>query len=231
MKLFFVLSFCAWGQIEQPKLGIMLDRAGGARPVFGIAASVTIGDAVASDVLSVACSSVLCAASTSTGLTVWGQAGQWTANATTGTAIFAFDQTSLYVYSGQLARWNQGTLEPVGIQVSGEILSMRVVDGILEFAVRRDDGTWIVRDGDVVVAAVPEARGPVMLLDQAILFATPDEVVLRRADASERRFQVAGAERFIAMGDGYVQIKAGVSNYALRVAAGRETHFQLPEMP
>ncbi|HWZ31435.1 MAG TPA: hypothetical protein VNX18_08895 [Bryobacteraceae bacterium] len=231
MKILFFLSACAWAQIEQPQLGIMLDRAGVARPVWGVSASVTLGTAVATEVVSMACSRRWCIASTAAGLVSWGNGRQWRSEAPAGTAVFAFSGDSAYVYSsGQLAKWREGTRELVGVDVSGEILSMRVVDGALEFAVRRDDGTWIVRDGNAIVAALPEATGPVMLLDRAVLFATDDAVILRRTDASEMRFPAAGAESFVVMGDGLVQIRARDANYALRIEAGREKLFLLPEI-
>jgi hypothetical protein len=231
MKILFFLSACAWAQIEQPQLGTMLDRAGDARPVVGVSASVTLGAALATEVVSMACSRRWCIASTAAGLVSWGNGRQWSSGNPAGTAVFAFSGDSVYVYSsGQLARWHEGPPESVNVDVSGEILSMRVVDGIPEFAVRRDDGVWIVRDGNVIVAALPEATGPVMLRDRAVLFATDDAVILRRADGSEIRFATAGTESFVAMGDGYVQIRARDSNYALRIEAGREKLFLLPEI-
>jgi hypothetical protein len=231
MKILFFLSVCAWAQIEQPQLGTMLDRAGDARPVLGVSASVTLGTPVATEVVSMACSRRWCIASTAAGLLSWGSGRQWSSGTPAGPAVFAFSGDSVYVYSsGQLAKWREGTPESVDVDVSGEILSMRVVDGTLEFAVRRDDGTWIVRDGNTIVAALPEATGPVMLLDRAVLFATDDAVVLRGTDASEIRFAAAGVDSFVVMGDGYVQIRARDSNHALRIEAGREKLFLLPEI-
>jgi hypothetical protein len=231
MKILFFLSVCAWAQIEQPQLGIMLDRAGVARPVWGVSASVTLGTAAATEVVSMACSRRWCIASTAAGLVSWGSGRQWSSGNRAGTAVFAFSGDSAYVYSsGQLAKWREGASESVNVEISGEILSMRVVNGTLEFAVRRGDGTSIVRDGNAIMTALPEATGPVMLLDRAVLFATDEEVILRQPDASQIRFAAAGANSFVAMGDGYVQIRTRDSNYALRTEAGRERLFLLPEI-
>ena len=211
MRLIFFFGICAWAQVEQPSVGWMLDSAGTVRPVFGVAASVTLGDPVATDVVSMACSQGRCVTRKHP-------------------AIFAFGEDSVYVYSsGHLVRWRGGDFESLDLNVSGEILSMRVVDGVLEFAVRRDEGTWIVRDGNIAAGAIPDATGAVMLLDLGVLFAAGDETVLRRADGTEVRFPIH-ADSFTAMGDGYVQIRAGGSDYGLRIAQGREKLFLLPEI-
>src|ERR1700756_1498378 len=44
-----------WTQVEQPALGVMLDSKGAARPVFGVAASVTLGNGLAGGVVSMGC--------------------------------------------------------------------------------------------------------------------------------------------------------------------------------
>ena len=209
IRLIFFFSVCVWAQVEHPSVGWMLDSSGAVREVFGVAASVTLGDPIAANVASMSCSRKMCVTRPDA-------------------AIFTFSGDAVYVYSsGQLARWRGGDAEPISVDVAGEILAMRVVDGVVEFAVRRDDGTWIARDGNVAVGAIPEATGPVMLLDRGALFAAEDETVLRRADGSEVRFPVH-ADSFTAIGDGYVQIRAGGSDYALRITPGREKLFLLP---
>ncbi len=204
MRLFFFVGICAWAQIETPKIGTMLDRNGSVRPVFGVASSVTLGDSSADNIASIAC-----------GTRCFTSADP---------AVIAFDGDSTYVYSGGILTCDG---EPVAIHVTGEILSMRVVEGTLQFAVRRDGGTWVVRDGDIAVGAIEGATGPVMLLDRAVLFAAGDETVLRREDGSETRFPIH-ADSFIAMGEGYVQIRSGESNYALGLKTRKL--FQLPEV-
>lgn len=49
MKMILLLVFagCAWAQIQQPQLGVMMTRDGAARAVLGVAGSVTIGDPLA----------------------------------------------------------------------------------------------------------------------------------------------------------------------------------------
>jgi hypothetical protein len=141
----------------------------------------------------------------------------------------------------QVARWKAGKLEPVAVAIDllvigEEILSLREVPGALEFAVRLEQGAAIVRvrlaDGQrELVTQIPEATGPVMLMRGGVLFATADELVLRRGDGTEMRFQVSGAARMFAAGEGLVEIVAADGVYALRVERGREALFQLPEAP
>jgi hypothetical protein len=206
MRAIFFVAMCAWAQVETPRLGMMLDRTDARRPVFGVSASVALGEPEQTGVASMACSNTRCAASVNP-------------------AVIAFDGDAVYVYSnGQLTR----DQSPVDLNVTGRILSMRVASGSLEFAVRRDQGFWIVRNGDAVVAAIPHATGAVMLLDHAALFVAGRETILRRDDGSELRFNIH-ARSFVAMSDGYVQIRADASDYALRIERGREKVFLLPE--
>jgi hypothetical protein len=204
MRLLFVVSFCAWAQIETPRIGVMLDSSGDLRPVDGVASSVTVGDAVETGIASVACS-------------------RRCVTSTVPAVIALYGEAALVYSSGRLMR---DGVEQV-IHITGEILSMRVVDGAMEFAVRRDDGVWIVRDEDVAVGAIEGATGPVMLLDGAVLFASGDEVVLRRANGEEQRFPVR-AEAFVRMSSGYVQIRGAGAGYALELRRNRL--FQLPEV-
>ena len=206
MRAIFFLGICAWAQIETPRLGVMLDRSGAARPVFGVSASVTLGDPVQTGVVSLACSKTRCVTSAAR-------------------QIVAFDGDSVYVYSGGQLTRDQS--DPVPVNVTGEVLSMRVINGAVEYAVRRDDGIWIVRDGDIAVAAIPHATGAVMLLDRAVLFASGRETVLRYDDGSELRFPIR-ARAFVSMSDEYVQVG---SKYALRITRNREKLFLLPEAP
>ena len=225
MKLFFFLSICAWAQLEQPRIGVMLDSSGVARPIFGVSASVTRGDALVNGVTSMACARRTCVAKTAHAIVTWDASRQTTQPAPDAPALFAFSKDAVYIYcAGQLTRNG----ESVPLNVAGEILAMRFAAGAFEFAVRRDDGVWIVRDNDVAIAAIADATGPVILLRGGLLFGSGDETVLRRADASEVRFPIH-ADAFIAMGEGYVQIRSGSASYALRIAT--ETVFQLPEAP
>ena len=124
------------------------------------------------------------------------------------------------------ARWRNDILEPLDWAVDGEVLSIRRH----EIAVRRDGGVWIVDPDGSVVDWIADTAGPVLLLADGVLFATPDEVVLRRKNRSETRFPLAGAESIAAAGPQYaaIHVSAGDSVYVLRTEPGRESLFLLP---
>ncbi len=230
MKIaFFLLSLtCAWGQLNRPALGLMLDSSGAAHPVFGLPGGISLGDPAGTGVLSSACSATLCLMKTDAAIIVQGQ----TTSAPPGRALFAFDPTGAYIYfpeAKQLAHWQNGQLGSVHFDVAGEVLSIRASAGILEFAVRRDGSIWIVRSGNIVAEGLPRDAQDVILLDAAILVSTSENIVLRRPDASSMQFPLAHAKSFSSLGAGYVQIRAEGSTYSLRVDAGHEQLFLLPE--
>jgi len=99
MKIFivFALSSCAWAQVERPQLGKIVDANGAVRPIYGIAASVTLGDPEITGVLSASCSRKFCLAKTETSLVSAG--GNIAAPA--GPALFAFDGDGAYIWFPQ----------------------------------------------------------------------------------------------------------------------------------
>jgi len=60
------IAVCAWSQsgIEVPSVGMIVDAAGNLRTVQGVAGNFLLGPAMASGVLSAACSEQLCLAKT-----------------------------------------------------------------------------------------------------------------------------------------------------------------------
>jgi hypothetical protein len=209
----FLMTLCAssaFAQIEQPKLGTMLTHSGEARVVSGIAGSVTIGDAVAAGVVSMGCSRAVCLFLTEP-------------------ALISFDESGALVYfleTRMLARWQGGVYTPVEFAVTGEIIAIR--SGL--FAVRRQGGVWIVRNGDQIVQALPRSTRAVILLADGVLFTTANETILRRADGSELRFAIEPVRSFSWISDHYVQAIGRNASYAIRIDAGRERAFELPEV-
>ena len=223
----FLLAVSAWAQLQPPRLGTMVDRNGAARPVFGVAGSVTAGGPLATAVISSACSSQLCLFKTRSSIVSAAGATQ----APSGPALFALNGTSAYVYfpaSAQLAQWASGKLTTLDFNVAGEILSLLALsDGTLQFAVLQNGAVSIVDQNDQVLGTLPGA--PVMLIAGGAVYAASDSLVLRRSDASELRWPLEGIQGFSAMGDGYVQIRTASGSYALRIDPGREQLFMLPE--
>jgi hypothetical protein len=219
---FFIAIASACAQIERPGLGLMVDRDGAARPVYGIAGNATLGDAVATGALASACTRRLCLIKTES--SVIGSSGQ-IADAPPGPALIA-PPFIYFASSRQLARWHDGQLDPVDFAVDGQVLSLRVADdGGVELAVARGDGVWLVHGDGTVIDSLP--AGPLMLVKRGVIFANSDGIVLRRADGTEIPFDIAGVESFFGLGDGYIGVRTADSTWAVRIETGRA--FLLPE--
>jgi len=213
--LLLLIASCAWSQsgIEVPSVGLIVDPSGSLRAVQGIAGSFLLGPAVATGVLSAECSEQLCLAKTDSKiLSATGQV-----DAPPGPAVFGLDRDTAVIFFPQsqtFARWHDDTLELLDWTVDDDVLSIRTGDDKVEIALRRD---W-----------ARETNGPVLLLKEGVLFATADELVLRRPDASDMRFELTGAESVSAMGPHYAAIRAGAVTFVLRLDRGHEQLFLLP---
>lgn len=226
MKLLiaFAICGCAWSQsaMERPELGKMLDANGAVRTVYGIAASVSLGDVEAAGVVSSACSKAFCLAKTETSIV----SASGSVDAPVGPALFAFDGDAVFVWfvrSRQLARWQNGALTPLDATVQGAVVSIGVIAGAVKFAVRRWNGVWIVNLDGSVASALPHNVGPVMLTPGGVVYATRSEVVV-----GNTRLPLEGAIGFSQMSESYLQVHTGGAEYSLRIDPGRETLFQLP---
>ena len=230
MKIFiaFALCGCAWAQsgVERPQLGKMLDASGAVRTVYGIAASVTLGDTEIARVLSSACSNTLCLAKTEAGIV----SASGTAPAPAGPALFAFDGATVYVWfpqSRQLGVWQNGALAvplPSPDSHGGdEVLSIGATAGSVQFAVRRSTGIWIVNQDGSVAGELPRAAGAVMLIPGGAVYATRQGIAIH-----DLEIPLEGVAAFSWMSASYLEVRARGVNYALRIDPGRETLFQLP---
>ena len=204
---------CAWAQsgIEIPAVGAVVDSSGVFRPLQGVAGNFLLGPAIASGVLSATCSEEVCLAKTDSKIvSLTGET-----EAPLGPAVFGLDGSSAVIFfpeSRAFARWHDNTLEPLDWTVKGEVLSILVVNGQAQIAVRPE--------GD--------SNRPRLLLPEGVVFATEEEIILRRRDGTESRFELANAEAITRMGEHYAAIVAGHTIYALRTDAGREQLYQLP---
>jgi len=222
------LTACLTAQ-TQVRLGMMLDSSGAVRPVHGVAASVTTGDATAIGVVSFSCGRERCLYKAADTLTD----GRHSVAAPAGAAILGFDMV-YFPESKQFACWRDGGLTPIVLDVTGDVLALGREGGALEIAVRRDSGVAVLRVridiGETELREqYPNATGPVLLLSDRVLLATADELILRHSDGSEQRFPLAGAQALFAASEDLVQIRTTDGNFALRVTPGRELLFQLPE--
>ena len=111
IAIFLFVAVAGWAQIERPQLGLMLDANGAVRPVYGAAASATLGDPVLTGVLSFGCSAQECLFKTGTAIVA---SDGTSAAAPTGMALFTMHGTSAYIYfsdTQQWARWRDVQLE------------------------------------------------------------------------------------------------------------------------
>jgi hypothetical protein len=220
----FAICGCAWAQsgVDRPQLGKMLDANGAVHTVYGIAASVALGDAEAMDVLSSACSKTFCLAKTDTSLVT----ASGSVDAPPGPAMFAFDGDTAFVWfprSRQLAQWQNSVLTLIDSNVDGEVLSIGANTGAVQFAVRRMNGVWIVNQDGSVAGSLPRSTRAVIFIPGGVVYATREEIV-----TGDLRFSLNGVTEFSQMSDSYLQVRAGGADYSLRIEKGRETLFQLP---
>ena len=223
MKIFITLAICvsACAQINRPSIGKMLDATGAVRTVYGIAASVTLGDVEITGVISQACGKNLCLAKTETSII----SPSGSIDAPAGPALFAFAGNAAFVWfpeSRRLAQWQADVLTTIDSTVDGEVLSIRPTEGSVEFAVRRQSGEWLVKPDGTVVDSI-FSSGPLMLIPGGVIYATRDEIVIR-----DLRIPLDRVTAFLQMAPGYLQVRAAGIDYALRVEKGREMLFQLP---
>ena len=224
--LFVLMTACAWGQIESPQIGIMLDVNGRARPVSGAPAAAMVGTPwFDGAVISLACSAEGCVAKTELALFT---SGGVVVDAPAGAAIIALDPASLgaaYVYfveSGTLARWTGRELVPMDFAPGGDVLSLRAFGSGFEYAVERDGEIWI---GSKNMGA---ANSVLLLNGGGAVLASGGQVRLLRNDGTELDFAVTGVGGFLRMSDQYVQVITDAGMWALNIEPGHEQIFLLP---
>jgi hypothetical protein len=228
MRFASLICGIAWGQsIMAPQMGVVVDSIGRARDVFGVSASVTLGDPIAGEVLTSACANGFCVLKTRSSVIAGGGSIPMP-----GAAFVAIDGAATLIYfpaAGALMRWQSASLTTVPLNIAGEIVGLRSTAGVAQFAVRGNGVTQIVDQDGGVVDSIPAASGPVLLASNAVIYCDGGDAVLRRADGSELRFPAPGATSFLAIEANYVEIRAGRVSYGLRIDAGHERIFQLPE--
>jgi len=148
IPIFFLFSLAGWGQIARPQLGLMLDASEAVRPVYGTAASATLGDPVLAGVLSFGCSAQLCLFKT--GAAIIAKDGR-TVAAPAGTAIFIMQGDSAHIYfpdAQQWALWRDGQLAWIDVAPDEAVPTgtmMTLEDGSI--VATADHITLVRRDG------------------------------------------------------------------------------------
>ncbi|MEQ1946030.1 MAG: hypothetical protein ABL995_02505 [Bryobacteraceae bacterium] len=229
---FVVLPVTALAQIHQPVLGMMRDGNSALRPVYGVAASATLGDPVTENVDTFACSNARCfLQSAGTVLTLDADGLRSIADAANGPLALTNEGALLYSsQTGELLRWAPATgWTASAFAIDGLVLSLRsagggIGDGI-DVALRRDGGLWLEHysaDGSAsVFAAVAEdSEQPihaVHLMESGYLIATEHTVTLVRTDGSTQEFPAEGVRAFFAMADSSIEAVSSQGNWILHL--------------
>jgi hypothetical protein len=228
--ILLISSACAWAQagLDRPALGQMIDRQQALRPVYGVGGSFHVGAPVAEQVISSACGQRLCLAKTDSALL----SADIATPAPPGPAIIAIDSNGATIYfpsAQQFGRWQNGALTMLNLSVYGTVLSLSSGSRGLTIAVERSGMIWITSSDGTILDALPVGAEEALLTANGIVYATSAVLVLRKPDGNELSFPASGVTEFLALGDGYVEARAGNILYALRTIAGRVQLFQLPQ--
>jgi len=237
MKIFFLflasgLATLAQSGLDAPQAGMMVDHSGALRALTGIAQSFIAGTAVRTGVLSAACRLSLCLAKTDTSLLDARNASDPGISSPPGPALFAIHDQSALLYfpaARQFARYRDGEMQVVDWSVDGEVIALHATSNGPRFAVRRNDGVWIVALDGSIESALPADTVAVLLLEGATIYSLPDAVVIRRTDGSETPFSLPDVTSFSQLSENYVQVSTSNAIYALRTEGGREQISQLPD--
>jgi hypothetical protein len=254
---YYLLAFLACGvaaraQVERPTLGLMLDGKSALRPVYGVAASATLGDAVARKVDGFACAASYCVVSTD-GVIANYDAGAFRelARGADGPVLIAADANGAFLYFGQSGKVTRLDRAAAGAEPSlwdftseGEVLALRSIgENGFDYAVRREGGVWIehfsISDGGIaVLGGVDVGQGSeseqstavnaVFLLDDGYLASTDQGVVLVRWEGSKKDFPAPGVQAFLAMSSEYVEAVGDQGRWVLSVTRGAESLALLP---
>jgi hypothetical protein len=208
----------------------MIDRQQFLRPVYGVGGVFHVETPVAAHVISSACSRSLCFAKTNFALL----SGGFVTPAPPGIAMIAIDTAGATIYfpsTQQFGRWQNGALTMLDLSVNGTVVSLGSGSSGLMTAVERSGVIWIVSADGLILDSLPQGAETALLTAGGIVYSTSTALILRRGDGSELSFPVSGVSTLLALGDGYVEARAGSVIYALRTIASREQLFQLPQPP
>jgi hypothetical protein len=244
----------AQSPLDRPRIGYFVDSGGGLRPLYGTAANFILGDVLSSGHATCASSNTATLIKTPEAVLLIGTDGdektRWAAPG--GDAMFAFHAGGaaalvLFAEGPALSRVVEDRLEPIPLdreRLGGKVVAVAAPDRVSALlAVVRGEEIWQVtvatESGEVLdERLLPGVAGRVHLLgDGSLLYTDRGELVWRAADGVERRFALeAEVDAFTPLGASWVAITArhadaeGVTHYGLRLDAGREGLYQLPEV-
>jgi hypothetical protein len=241
------VAAAAQAQIGVPRAGCILDRTGSLGPVYGVPAILMPGTAVASGVISAACSGQLALVKTGSALEVRDSQlrllARWPAPpGPARLAIGANGAAAAYFVETRELVAIEGALAPRSLRnaLPGAVLAIAIAGTqYLDAVVSIGGAAQLVRislaSGAIErAAALAEiAGGPVMLLpDGTLVYGDGANIAILRPGGAERRFALpAPAVSIYAMGNQLAGIAfaAGTGPVALRLEPGRERVFRVPE--
>ena len=244
----------AQSPLDRPRIGYLVDSSGALRPLYGTAANFILGEVLSSGHASCASSNTATLVKTPEAILLIGPDGDEKARwaETRGEAMFAFhtDGAAALVLLAEgpaLLRVVEDRLEPVPMDVErlgGKVVAVAAPDRASALlGVARGEEIWLVKvateSGAVLdERLLPGVAGRVHLVgDGSVLYTDRGELVWRATDGIEQRFALeAVVDAFAPLGASWVAITArhadaeGVTHYGLRLDAGREGLYQLPEV-
>ncbi len=235
----------AAGQVNRASLGLMVDAHQQLRPVRGVAASSTLGEALVPDVLSAGCAGMLCLAKTDGQLWSVTSSSVATNTAVTktaapaGGALFAFSGAGAYVFfptAGTLHWWHEGQLDALPNAPLGEVLSMIAIGDGIDYAVRRGGAIWRehlpAATASVKIVSLMETAASaitaVMLSGSGTLIAEPTRIRFLPNSGGEAVIPISGVQTFLLMTDGYAQAVAGSASWVIRLDSATGEAYLLP---
>jgi hypothetical protein len=250
----FMLAVAASAQpsIAPPQIGFLKDGSGSFRPVLGIAGNFLMGPPAYGAVANAAYSGSFGLVKTDTAILAIDNQGRAiaTMDAPGGPALFAFqgDGSPAFAYlpgSHLLFEWIGAGFQMVPVNSrlfpAGAVRAIFAPDAAhVGLLVERLDGLQDIRilldTGEAdSEAAIPGVRGAVLILPAGqLIYTEMTGVVVRNADGVEVHIpgQISVHCSLAQMGAGWVEVTdhASSSRFAVRVNAGREGFFALPEV-
>jgi hypothetical protein len=244
----------ALSPLDRPRIGYLLDSGGALRALYGTAANFILGEVLSSGNTTCASSNTATLVKTPEEVLLIGTDGEVKARwaGPGGGAVFAFHADGaaalvLFAEGPSLLRVVEDRLEPVPVdmeRLGGMVVAVAAPDRASALmGVARGQEIWLVKvsteSGQVLdERLLPGVAGRMHLLgDGSVLYTDHGDLVWRTRDGLEKRFALeAGVDAFAPLGASWVAITArhadaeGLTRYGLRLDAGREGLYQLPEV-
>lgn len=155
---------------------------------------------------------------------------------------FSTDGASCAIYypsSQALVRWRDGSLDPLSFDeasLAGDVVAVAISErGDAILLAGRHDGFWLVqlsvrRRAASVIATLPGVHAPALVAgDGRVVYRDEAGLAIRSLDQTEVHITLDSPDALSWLGAGWVQARSGSRNFAVRVIAGRESAYGLPE--